>query len=352
MIYRFEHIKEPDSYIWEEMRESADQSCFFTKGWDDYVTRMGHKSFFVSVSNENSHLGYFVGSRVWVGIWVVSAPAMGMGTYAQGLCLKELVSKEERVAIYQQLVDWLYKTKVASYVQISDWQMRTESKEWIDNWQEPTLSKVGIHYDVRQTYFLELQKPIDVLWSGMEYKSCRYAINKARREGLEVRETTREEDIDDFVKQHCLHIQDVLRRKRSRGFPFQKQRYLSALCHSMFPVNIHMLQVVWKDEQGNEVVLSSGIFVVGKSACTYYTGASYQRYMHLCPNELMVWEAIRIIHEDGGNNLIFGGIARYKRKFGTSYAFVPVMIFSKYRFLLNFRNRLKKIFTRMMHRIR
>ena len=53
----------------------------------------------------------------------------------------------------------------------------------------------------------------------------------------------------------------------------------------------------------------------------------------------MVLEAIRILHERGAGDLNFCGMANYKLKFGTKYAYVPRLIFTRYNWIL----RAKKI---------
>jgi hypothetical protein len=93
-----------------------------------------------------------------------------------------------------------------------------------------------------------------------------------------------------------------------------------------------------------EQCLSTAIFCPGKDASTYFTGASLRQYMKYCPNELMVWEGMRRLHEKDTGDLIFGGIAQYKKKFGTSYAYLPVMVFSPYRILFSLRKQAKILY--------
>ena len=330
------------------MESSADASCFFSAGWDDYLSRMHCRRIIVQVDRDNRCIGWFVGSRSFLGVRVISAPSMGTGTYAQGLCLKNIATKTERIEIYKQLTQWLIDNHKADYIQICDWQMRTDSQEWIDNWHDAQLDEREIHYNARHTFYLDLRPSEKDLWANLHYKSCKYPINKARKEGLEVRCVEREEDIEAFVDQHYDHIRDVLHRKHSRGLPCQRRKNISALCHALFP-NILMLQVVGKDEKGQEVSMSSGIYVPGHNASTYFTAASYQRYMSHCPNELMVWKALRELRKQEAGDLILGGVAHYKKKFNPTYAFVPVMIFSRYRILLDFRRRGKEMYARIMH---
>ena len=58
----------------------------------------------------------------------------------------------------------------------------------------------------------------------------------------------------------------------------------------------------------------------------------------------MVWEAMKRLSERGAGDLNFGGIATYKLKFGTIYAYVPRLKFAKYQILLNWTQHLKALY--------
>ena len=73
-----------------------------------------------------------------------------------------------------------------------------------------------------------------------------------------------------------------------------------------------MLEVVTPDR----LSIASGIFAyIPGGTATYFTAASLEDYMHLCPNELLVWEAMSLLHNEGVNDLILGGVAHYKKKY-------------------------------------
>jgi hypothetical protein len=147
-----------------------------------------------------------------------------------------------------------------------------------------------------------------------------------------VKEITKFEDIDAFTKIHYEHVKDVSRRHGTLiPKPAQRRKRMKALCESLFPERVIMLEVIGNDENGVEQTMSSGIYCIDKGECMYWTGASFQCYQKYCPNELMVWEAMRLLHQRGGGILNFGGMAKYKQKFGTIYEYVPRIIFSKYK---------------------
>jgi hypothetical protein len=345
--YYFDIIENVSPIVWDTIKKAEDCNMFFTQGWDSYLKELGKKRIVISVSNEGKVVGYFVGSRFWAGIKMIMAPSMGTGTYTQGLCMLSHITEIDRIGIYKQLVAWLFEKKQADYVQVCDLQIREESMEWKQEWHHALLDKEGVHYTPRYTYLVDIQKTEEEMWANCHQNIRRY-VNRGKKEGLEIRIVEKEEDIEPFIDQHYEHIQDMLRRKKTSGLTCQRRKNLSLLCHALFPNHALMFQVIGKDEKGKELSLSSCIFAYGKTGSTFYTGASYHEYMNRHPNELMMWEAMRLLHERNAGAINLGGIADYKKKLGPICAMIPVMTFSKYSFLHNFYTISKKCYGKML----
>lgn len=342
MTYTFHPIK-PDPAVWEAIKTAPDNSIFFTKEWNDYLHRMGVHTLIMEVYCDENLAGYFVGAHRWVGIGMVLAPSMGTGTYSQGLCMLNEITQSERISIYQQLAQYMYKSHKADYLQICDYQIRNTG----DDDSLPALDAASVHYNPRYTYSIDLRPSESELWQSLHYKSCKYCINKARKEGLTVNRVEKTDEIAPFALRHSQHLKDMMRRKHSKGLPCQRYKNILALCQSLFPDNALMLEVVTPDG----LSIASGIFAYTKTGtATYFTAASLEEYMHLCPNELLVWEAMRILHNEGVTDLILGGVAHYKKKYAPTLSFVPVMIFSRYSVLLNMRRNIKQLYQKMMYR--
>ena len=345
MDYRFKKI-EPKEEDWLQIEGAYDSTCYQTEKWYVYLKRIGAKPFIAAVYSGEEHIGYFLGEKKWLGIPMVTAPIEGYGTYTQGLNMLCETSEAERVEIYIALAKWVFDNHIALTFQVDDWQLRRDMTEWIPNveFRHEVIERYGLSYSVRPTLHVPLNRPEEDLWAGLSYKSCKYCINKAKKEGLEVREVTRFEDIPAFCKEHHNQLRDVCRRKGMRPRPTQAEKRMRAVCESMWPDRVLMLEVVGKDENGEEQHMSSGIWCLDKGECIYWTGASYHRYMKYCPNEIMVWEAMKRLSERGGGDLNFGGMASYKLKFGTIYAYVPRLIFAKYDILINWSQWLKGLY--------
>lgn len=343
--YRFQEIK-PNEEDWERIESAYDSTCFQTRKWMAYLDRIHYKPFVAEVFSDDENIGYFLGEKLWRAATLVTAPYEGIGTYTQGLSLTKMVSKEDRVEIYKSLAQWLFDTGISSYFQVDDWQLREDSQEWVSDktWYNEVLDKAGVRYEIRPTLHVDLRKTEEELWAGLHYKSCKYSIHKAEKLGLQVRTVDRFEDIAEFVRIHYDQLRDVCAKQGMKPKASQKKDRMLALCESLFPDRVIMIQVVGKDEECRQQVMSSGIFCLDKGECSYWTGASYQRYQKYCPNELMVWEAMRMMHEKGGGDLNFCGMADYKLKFGTIYAFVPRLVFTKRQWIRQAKGLAKKTY--------
>ncbi len=341
----------PTAADWTAIESAIDSTCFHCQSWSNYLRRIGYPPFIVRVNDErNEIIGYFIGSRIGVGrLSFVTAPMLGVGTYTQGLVTISPISEEERVHIYQQLAQWLFKTNKAIYLHVDDWQLRRDFAEWIPDqtFTQSTMDALGVPYTVRPTLYVNLKPTEEELWAGLSYKSCKYCINKARKLGLYVRVITNREDIKGFTRMHYEHIMDVCEHKGMKPKASQERKRMQALCEELFPDRVLMLQVLGNDENGVEQVMSSAIMCIDKGECIYWTGGSYKRYQKYCPNELMVWEGMRILHERGAGDLNFGGMASYKLKFGTKYAYVPRMTFVRYPWMLNSVENLKRYYHKL-----
>ena len=360
-------VIQPTAEDWQRMEGASESTCFHTEKWYNYLKRIGVKAFIVEVRAKSEEvrcnsresrvesgerIGYFFGEKMWLGVPMIVAPVEGIGTYTHGLSMLRPTSEAERIEIYQALAEWIFQKGYAWTMQVDDWYLRRDSAEWIpyEVFKHDLIEQYGIPYEFRPTLHVSVNKSEEELWAGLSYKSCKYCVNKANKLGLKVREITRFEDIPAFCKVHYDQLFEVCKHKGMRPKPAQSEKRMRAVCESLWPDRVMMLEVAGKDENGLEQIMSSGIYCIDKGECIYWTGASYQRYQKNCPNELMVWEAMKQLSARGGGDLNFGGMAPYKLKFGTIYAYVPRLKFAKYKILLNWTQHLKMIYHKYLRR--
>lgn len=345
MKYSFEKMT-PTAEDWKRIEGAYDSTCYQTEKWYAYLKRIGVKPFIVAVYEDEEQIGYFLGEKMWLGIPMITAPIEGIGTYTQGLNMLRETSGAERIEIYQALAQWIFAKRYALTFQVEDWQLRRDSAEWIpyEEFHHELIEQMGLPYEFRPTLHVPVNKSEEELWAGLSYKSCKYCVNKANKLGLKVKEITKFEDIPAFCKMHYDQLLEVCKHKGMRPKPAQSEKRMRAVCESLFPDRVMMLECVGKDEKGEEQIMSTGIYCIDKGQCSYWTGASYQRYQKNCPNELMVWEAMKRLSARGAGDLNFCGMAKYKLKFGTVYAYVPRLKFAKYKVLLNWSQWLKNLY--------
>lgn len=163
-----------------------------------------------------------------------------------------------------------------------------------------------------QTFLLDISKTEKEIFAGFEYKSCRYAINKAKRDGVRVwaaRGAEEKERYLGFQRQFC----------RERGLPEADQSELESL-------------EVYCAETKEGEFLGGCAFIVSADQKTvrYKYGATAHR---LNANEAILWKAICDYRERGFQFFDFGGCVptedkdnyyyshyQFKRKFGGKLA--------------------------------
>lgn len=336
-MYTFKELQ-PTAADWQAVEATYDSTVFHSEKWSHYIRKIRNKPIVLSVEEDGCVIGYFVGVKKWVGVTMVCAPMDGTGTYTQGLCFTNPVSNEKRVEVYKALADWLFKSRKASYLQVDDWQLRLTLPDWEPIESIDVLQANGVKHKMRTTIEISLDVSEEEMWNRLHYKSCKYSINKAQKLGLRTRVIDKLEDIPEFTRIHYEHVVNVHKRHGTRTKMTQNRKRMQKLCEALFPDRVLMIQTLGKDENGIEQVMSSAIFGIDKGECIYYTSGSYMQYLKYCPNEIMLWDAMKILHERGASVMNFGGMSSYKLKFGSQYAFVPKFHFSKYEFIYDLKH--------------
>ncbi len=143
--------------------------------------------------------------------------------------------------------------------------------------------------------------------------STRRNIRKAQREGVTIIMSTASDGMEEFYRLNCL-------TRKAHGLPPQP-------LHFFRNIHDHVLSkghgfIALARLKGN-VVAGAVFFQFGKRALYKY-GASDRRYLHVRPNDLVMWEAIRWCRSHGHTTLCFGrtepeneGLRDFKLGWGT-----------------------------------
>ena len=175
----------------------------------------------------------------------------------------------------------------------------------------------------------------DVLHKNLHQKSCRYAINKSIKSGISIRETT---DSTRFVEVYYDQLLEVF--KKQGLTPTYDKSCVSALVEALYPDNILLLEAITAEGD----IAATGLFPGDKNMAIFWGGASYQRFQKLCPNEPLIWEAIKIWKERGTKVFDMCGVRPYKLKFGPVLYTKPRIMFARCRGLISAKRIIKKIY--------
>ena len=164
-------------------------------------------------------------------------------------------------------------------------------------------------------YTIPLRQGIAQLEESL-HPSTKRAIRKARREGVTVRLG---ESWDDVAKFYELN---VWTRKKHGVIP-QPRRFFEALYRNLLSQGKGFLLLA---ETAGRVV--AGDLILASNATAFYKfNASDERYLHLRPNNLLLWTAVELCHDQGYEFFDLGrcsiesdGLRRFKQQWGSREA--------------------------------
>jgi FemAB-related protein (PEP-CTERM system-associated) len=162
------------------------------------------------------------------------------------------------------------------------------------------------------SWLLPLTADTKTVWSGLR-KPVQRQIKKSQGNGVKIRIAQQPEDMLHF---YHLHLQT---RSKKHGMPAQPLQFFSELWHAFAASGA--MQLLLAEYEGN--IVASMILLASGSTLRYAYGASDERYLHLAPNNLLMWEAITWGCTHGYQTLDLGrtscdneGLMEFKRRWG------------------------------------
>lgn len=144
----------------------------------------------------------------------------------------------------------------------------------------------------RLTVYLDLKKDLDIIWENEITSQNRNKIRKARRAGLQIK---RSNDYEIFKEIY----EETMKKVNADGYYYFKNEYYEELINS----NNTMLLNVEKDG----LVVASAIFMIYGDYFHYHLSGSRKDYLKYAPNNILLWEAIKIAYDYGCKYFHFGG---------------------------------------------
>ena len=323
MEYTFSRIT-VDDINWSKIEGAGDSTIYKTSAWFNYLYHWKKlRPFIVEVATD-CVIGYFVGELINKGIKIIGSPFVGLGTAHQGLSTLSQISSQERLSIYSQLAKWVFENKLAHFIQVEDWNLSMSD-----------MKESNIIYEGHDGYMIDLSQSEEQIFKNMHQKSCRYSINKSKKLGICIRET---HDVDRFVDVYYDQLLEVF--KKQGLVPTYDKSCVKSLVDSLYPEHMLLLEAVTPDG----AIAATGLFPGEKNIAIFWGGASYQKYQNLCPNEPLIWEAIRMWKSRGTKVFDLCGIRPYKLKFGPVLYTKPRLIFAQHTILISLKKLIKKIY--------
>lgn len=163
----------------------------------------------------------------------------------------------------------------------------------------------------------------DTLWSALR-KPIQRQIKKSQNLGVQVRVAKSREDMQHYYQLH------LLTRSKKHGMPTQPLKFFYGLWDT-FAANDAM-QLLLAEYQGT--VIAAMILLASGTTVRYAYGASDEKYLHLAPNNMLMWSTIKWGCLQGYKTLDLGrtardnqGLMEFKRRWGASMEPLPYYYF-------------------------
>ena len=312
--------------LWQQIESTYDSCVYKTKDWyDALVSSVKTELVIVEISKNNEVLGWFTGGIIKkIGLKIVASPFEGWGTSYQGLSLIQRTAESDRIEIILELKDFLFKELGILFFQIADWQLDNED-----------LLGTGIYTEQINSYLLDIAPSVDDLFKSFKQKSCQYSIRKAQKNGIIVKEPI---DLVAFGHEYYKQLEDVFIKQNLKP-TYDENRVQTILSKMDKDKNMVVLEALHPETNKS---MACVIFFYHNELAFYWGASSWSEYQKLCPNELLMFESMKILKERGCKILEMEGIRTYKEKYNPVRYSKPKLIFARFKFLITAKNLAKK----------
>lgn len=267
------------------------KSLFHQSSWLNFLKETQKAQIIkFEIHDDDKIIGYFVGmlEKKWL-FKIFSSPRPGCNTPHMGPIVNNDFNQQEFI---KAIEDWCKKEKI-------------DLLEIASPFLSPEIMKRN-KFSHRQgiTYIVDLFEDEKKMWLNLKKKSCRYAIHKAEKNGLIAENTNNPKIVDEYYNQ----LREVfIKQKLVPTYPKERVATLfKCLTNSMFSI--------WVKHQ--DEIIATGFFPYNSRIVYFFGGASWLKYQHLCPNELMHWFLMKLAAQKGLKYYDMGGGGSFKSKFG------------------------------------
>lgn len=311
-----------DEVDWQALDAFEDRTIYQTKIWLEFLARsQSAEPVIAALRDGTTNVGYFTGAIVRkFGLRLLGSPFPGWTTDYMGFNLWPGVPRKKAL---DALSYFAFRQLKCIHVEIMDrWMQETDAQE------------VGYIVGKLPGYQVDLSKGEDYIFANMD-GSCRTAIRKADKSGVTIEEASDPGFVEDYYSQ----LEEVFAKHRL--VPTYDRERVRALLEHVYPSG-NLLLLRARDQDGR--CIATGIFPAFNVTAYYWGGASWRANQRLRPNEAIQWYAMRYWKARGMLHYDMGGGGKYKEKYGGVGISIPWVRKSKYKFLVNQRQRVKKLY--------
>lgn len=300
------HTAFPASRLEVFLQQRAEEPFYYSQTWIDLITQQyGYSMIPLTTSNERGEITGFLSlcfmRSALRGRRLVALP---FSDYCPLLAADDMSAN--------QLID--QAIALAKERQVKYLELRTGVNE--------VLAKRKDLVEENQLYvrwLLPLSADPDRAWSNLR-KPVQHQVKKARKLGVQVRIAQNREDMEHYYQ---LHLQT---RSKKHGMPAQPRGYFYGLWDAFAASGSVQLLLA----EFEETVIAGMVLLASGSTIRYAYGASNERFLHLAPNNLLMWTAIALGCTNGYQMLDMGrtsrendGLMEFKRRWGARQEPLP-----------------------------
>lgn len=294
----FERIEMKD-VDWNVANSFGEINIFQTQAWFDFLLNTQKLEPVVVIVKEDGHVqGYFFGLITnKFGLRILGSPFRGWMTYFMGFNLSPKIA---RIDVLKYFPSYVFKQLKCHYVELVDPRNNTDEA-------------TGLSFRVEHLpwFALDLTSSEDDLFANMK-DTGRRGIRKAIKSGVTVEEAS---DIG-FADEYYAQYQEVMSDKSLT--PTYELEFVRKLIEQIYPINSLLLL---RARDPNGLCIATGLFLILGNIAVFWGGASWKQYQSMHPNELIIWNAMKILKARGAHVLQLGGEAeQFKLKFGSTDA--------------------------------
>jgi FemAB-related protein (PEP-CTERM system-associated) len=300
----------PAAFVEEQTK---DASFYYSQAWLNLITTLyGHRIIPLLATNQAGQITGFLP------LCLVQSPLTGRRLVALPYSdYYPLLASDDNTAneLITRAIDLAHQQKVR-YLEL-----RTGPNEMLAKHTDLVEANLCVRP------LLSLPADPDAVWSRLR-KPVQQQIKKSRKLGVQVRIAQQREEVAHYYR---LHLQTY---SKKHGVPAQPAQFFYSLWDN-FAANGTM-QLLLAEYEGH-IIAGMVLVVSGSTTVKYAYGASDKRYLHLAPNNLLIWTAITWGCEHGYQVLDMGctastneGLMEFKRRWGAIpeplpyYSYYPV----------------------------